>query len=810
MLLNYLKIAYRHLNKNRAFSLINIFGLTIGFLCFILIALYIHDELNYDRMHRDGADIYRVIQHETMEDGALRKVSTVAGRIGPESVSQLPEVADVVRISVYGRLTMGNDPETRGYEVFTVADSGFFNFFDFKLLKGNPNTALTEPNSIVISQKLANRYFGTGDAVGKMIKLNDNDMNVAGVMQDFPTNSHIQIDLLLSEAAVDQYFPWYRRFESSDWVTNSFATYVKLKPGQDKTSYENKLTQLVKQNYPSDKEFKSTFTLQPLADIHLYSSEIQDYQVNNSGFTPFYIYMFSVVALLILLIAALNYMNLSTAAAYKRTKEIGTRKTLGAGKASLIGQFMGEATMLSLISLVIAVALLQVIMPFVNEFANKRLSLSTLPFNWAAIIALTLIGCGILASLYPAFIVSRVSPVQAIKKEVRFASQSIPVRKVLVVAQFAISIIMISSTLIIYRQLNFMREKALGFDVENLVTVDINSGILRRQFEAVKHEFSQLTEVQKVAVSSRVPGEWKRFPIATVSRQEESIKADMIYVGVDSDFLSTYNIQLQEGRNFGNSPGDSTKVILTRLAVDQLGLKNPIGQVVVIPTVTWGGQIENLEQPFYAEVIGVVDNFYFESFRKKMMPLIFAYHNNPIHSIDYYTLRIKSSNWEKTLSELKRINEQFDPKNPVEYNFLDSKFAEFYQSDTKRGQIFLAFSSIIVLIACLGLFALVSFSIENRKKEIGVRKVLGASTESILNLLSKEFMMLVVIAFVIATPLVILTMRSWLSEFAYHVNFGVGTFALSGIIAILIAFVTISFRSIKAAVANPVDSLRSE
>ena len=810
MLFNYLKIAYRHLNKNRAFSLINIFGLTIGFLCFILIALYIHDELNYDRMHKDGANIYRVIQHETMEDGELRKVSTVAGRIGPESVSQFPEVADVVRISVYGRLTMGNDPETRGYEVFTVADSGFFNFFDFELIRGNPNKALTEPNSIVISQKLANRYFGTEDVVGKMIKLNDNDMNVSGVMQDFPTNSHLQIDMLLSEAAVDQYFPWYRRFESSDWTTNSFATYVKLKPGQDESGYENKLTQLVRQNYPADKEFRSTFTLQPLSDIHLYSSDIQDYQVNNSGFTPYYVYMFSVVALLILLIAALNYMNLSTAAAYKRTKEIGTRKTLGAGKWSLISQFLGEATILSLISLIVAIAILQVIMPFVNDFTNKSLSISTLPLEWAVIMTFTLIGCGVLASLYPAFIVSQVSPAEAIKKEIRFANRSIPVRKVLVVAQFAISIIMISSTLIIYRQLNFMRDKELGFDVENLVTVDINSGVLRRQFEAIKHEFAKLPEVQTVAVSSRVPGEWKRFPIASVHRQEESIKEDMIYVGIDSDFLSTYNIELLAGKNFSNSPGDSTKVILTQLAVDQLGLKDPIGQVVTIPTVAWGGQINDLREPFHAEIIGVVDNFYFESFRKKMMPLVFAYHNNPIHSIDYYTLRIKSSNWDKTLSELKRINEQFDPKNPVEYNFLDSKFAEFYRSDVKRGQIFLAFSAIIVIIACLGLFALVSFSIENRQKEIGIRKVMGASSQSIVNLLSKEFIVLVIIAFAIATPLVIFTMRSWLTEFAYHVNFGIGTFAISGAVALLIAFVTISFRSIKAAVANPIDSLRSE
>ncbi|MEQ8303718.1 MAG: FtsX-like permease family protein [Cyclobacteriaceae bacterium] len=805
----YFKLAYRHLLKNSTFSTINILGLTLGFLSFILIALYIHDELNFDQMHSDGKEIYRVLQHETMENGDVRNVAMVSGEIAVEARQQYPEVYDATRLTEFGRVTMGNDPQNRGYEHLIVADSNFFSFFDFKLLKGNPSTVLTQPEGIVITEKLAQKYFGTTDAMGKVVWMQDKDMFVAGIMEDFPTNSHIQFDLIVPREAVRTIYPQFTRFYEPNWASNSYATYLKLKL-QSRESFERSLTALVEDNYPSDKDFRSVFTVQALDDIHLHSAEIQDYQINVSGFTPFYMYMFSAVAFLILLIASLNYMNLSTAAAFKRTREIGTRKTLGARKGSLIGQFLGEAILLCLISLALAVALAQIILPVVNDFTLKTLSLASLSVSWATIIGLTLIGCGVIASLYPAFIVSKVSPVDAIKREIKLANRSIPIRKILVIAQFAVSIIMISSTLIIYRQLNFVREKELGFDEENLVTVDINSGILRRQFETIKNEFLKIPEVEAVTVSSRVPGEWKQFPIASVNRSSESIGENMIFIQMDEDFLDTYKLKLLEGRNFSNNGADSTKVLLTRLAVEQLGLDNPIGQVVEIPQVMFGGRIRQSESPLRLEVIGVVEDFYFESLRKKMMPLVFGYHNNPIHVIDYYTLKVRTRDWNQTLDAIKNVNAKFDPNNPVEYNFLDSKIGEFYQSDARRGFIFLVFSMVIILIACMGLFALVSFSVENRKKEIGVRKVLGASAQSIVSLLSREFMKLVLVAFVIATPLVILTMNSWLSEFAYHVNINVGTFAISGVVSLFIAFATVSFRSIRAAMANPVDSLRSD
>ena len=808
MIFNHFKIILRHLAKNRVFSLINLFGLTLGFLCFILIGLYIHDELNYDMFHPDADRIVRVLQHETLESGEVRNVAPVAARIAPEVMKQFPEVEDVMRITGIGRITLGNDPADRDYEDIILTDTNFFTFFNFKLKRGDPASALVPPNAVVMSESLAQKYFGSESAFGKTILANGKDMTITGIMEDFPTNSSIQLDMIFSESTWISQYKEYNDYINSDWSSNNFTTFIKLKPGAEFKDVSDKITDLVKANYPADKTFRSEFSLQPLGSIHLYSDHIQG--AGNNGIKPFYLYMFAAVAFLILLIACLNYMNLSTALAFKRTREIGTRKTLGAGKGHLILQFLGEAFLLSLLSLCLAIGLVQFILPWVNDFTNKEMLIPAIPIQWAAATGTFMLIIGMLSALYPAFIVSKVSPVEAIKNEIKIANRSVPVRKILVVGQFAIAIVMISSTLIIYRQLRFMRGTELGFNNENLITIDINSGALRNNFEAIKNEFGSLPEVKHACVSSRVPGEWKNFPIAKVHATGEPLEQDMIYVGVDHDFLSTYNIPLREGRNFSNNPGDSTKIVLTQFAVEQLGLSDPVGQVIEIPSVRWGGSIATMEKPFVAEVIGVVDNFYFESFRSKMMPLVFAYHNNPIHAIDYYTLQVNTSNWNETLSKLKDISYKFDTENPLEYTFLEGRFEEMYTADERRGQVFFIFSLIIVIIASLGLFALVSFSIQRRKKEIGLRKVMGASVRNIVELVSREFLVLIIIACTIAVPFTYLLMKNWLEDFAYHIKMSAGIFITSGILSIVIALVTICFRTIRAALANPVDSLRNE
>ncbi|MCW5911661.1 MAG: ABC transporter permease [Cyclobacteriaceae bacterium] len=816
MLKNYFQISLRQLMKNKTFTFINLFGLTFGFSCFIVITLYLFDELNFDMFHKDSEQIFRIVQQEQQEDGTIRHVAPVAARIGAEALKQLPEVDDAIRISSIGRGTLGNDPATRDYEQILIIDDNFFTFFDFSLIEGDPATALKQPDGIVISEKFAKKYFGNEPALGKSLwsNLMRNNQNVhfavTGIMKDFPKSSHLQFDLIFAEATWINTFSWYSNFMSSDWSSNSFITYIKLKPGADPKSFEDKLTALTKANYPADREFKSTFSLQPMRDIHLYSDNIQGNEINANTIKPFYLYLFGAVAFLILLIACLNYMNLSTAAAFKRTREIGTRKTLGAFKSQLIAQFSCEALLLSAFSLVLSIALLQAFLPVVNTFTEKELSVQSLPVNGILLLIFVMIAAGILSSLYPAFVIARVKPTEALKKEVKLGNRSLPVRKILVAAQFAISIVMIASTLVIYRQLDFMRGKELGFNHENLLVIDINSGALRRNFENVKAEFASVSEVQSITTSTRVPGEWKSFPIATVKPEGEPNGREMIYVGIDHDFLSTYNIKLLDGRNFTAGPADSTKVILTQLAVEQLGLTDPVGQMIEIPTTRWGGSIQQLEQPLKVEVIGVADNFHFESLRQTMMPVIFAAPNTAIQRIDYYTLKIKTANWSETLEKLKAANNRVDPDNPMEYTFLDNRFEEFYKADEKRGQIFLVFSSIIVLIACVGLFAVVSYTIESRTKEIGIRKVLGASVQSIVGLISKEFLLLVIIAGFVAVPVSYFLMRSWLQDFAYHVSMGADVFAMAGLIALIIALTTISFRSIKAALANPVESLRNE
>lgn len=813
---NYLKISFRQLAKNKVFAFINISGLTLGFTCFLLLALYIQDELSFDRFHRDADRIYRVVQHEQQADGTLRRMAQVSALLGKESDIQFEEIEESCALTSFGRVTIGNDPAGRAHERILSANENFFKFFDFQLVDGDPATALKNPDAVVLSETLARKYFGTEAALGKQIWSTFTRNNVpvyftvAGIMKDPPKNSHLQIHALFSEATWSTLFRGFDEYVTTDWTSNEYGTYLKVKPETNANALSQKISDLVKSHYPKDREFKSSFTLQPMSDIHLYSEGIQGNAVNSNGIKPLYLYLFGVVGALLLLIACLNYMNLSTAAAIKRTKEVGTRKSLGAQKAQLVWQFLTDSLVVSAFSVLVAVALTTLVLPLVNEFTEKEMSLTTLPVGWMVTACGIILVTAMLSALYPAFIATRVSVVDALKKEVKVGNRSLPVRKVLLVAQFAISIMMIASTFVIYRQLKFLREKDLGFNHENLVVIDINSARLRRNFEAVKSEFSQPSEVVDITTSTRVPGEWKTYPVPTVTSLNNPQGREMIFMGIDKDFLKTYDIHLLEGRTIDDPIADSLKIVLTELAVKQLGLTNPVGQIIEIPVVRYGASSETLDTPFRVEVIGVVEDFHAESLRNEMRAVIFGAPNTIIQQIDYYTLRIKTRNWDETIAKLKAINTKIDADNPLEYTFLDDRFEEFYSADAKRGQIFITLSIVVVLIACMGLFALVSYSVESRVKEIGVRKVLGASAQSIVGLVSKEFLLLVLIAGLIALPAAWYFAQQWLNDFAYRAAPGVGLFLLAALVALAIALATIAVRVFKAAAASPVKSLRSE
>ncbi len=818
MLKNYFKISFRHLAKNKTFAAINIGVLTLGFSCFLILSLYLYDELSFDGFHRDAGRIYRIVQHETQDNGTERSLASVAPAIGAEAKEQFPEVEDMCRLTALGRVTLGNDPMTRSHEPSLSADPNFFTFFDFPLVEGDPETALLEPDRIVISESIREKYFGKDPALGKQIWSGLSRqgqpvyLTVSGVMKDFPKNSHLDISILFSDATWHSIFKDYAQYVRTEWAEADYTTYLKVNPQSNIPDLIASIDKMVKANYPVEKEFRSKFDLQPLPEIHTQSSHFLSAanEFNARSIKPFYLYMFAALALILLATACLNYMNLSTAVAIKRTREIGTRKTLGAPHFHMVGQFLTDSVVMTTFSLLLAAGIVQTALPYVNRFTDKDISLLGLPAAWLAAAVALVFFMGILSAAYPSYIAMQVSVVDAMKRKIKVGSGSLSVRKTLLIVQFAISIMMIASTLVIHRQLEHMREKDLGFRYDNLLVVDINSRALRNNFETVKNEFANPSEVISVTTSTRVPGEWKSFPVASAKTNHNTNGSDMIFVGIDKDFLDTYQIKLLEGRSIIDPVADSTKIVVTQLALEQLGITDPIGQIIEIPRVRYGETSVDFDRSFRAEIIGVVEDFHFESLRSQLMPVIFGAPNTVIQQIDYYTLKINTNDWAKTLETLKEINHQLDPDNPLEYTFLDSRFAEMYKADTKRSRIFLTLSIVVVLIACLGLFALVSYAVENRIKEIGVRKVLGASVGSIIGLISREFLLLVLIAGGIGLPAAWFFMHSWLEEFAYRVPFGIWIFGQAIVVTMIIAFTTIGLRTLGAATMNPVKSLKSE
>jgi len=811
MLRNYLKVALRNLWKNKTYSFINILGLTLGLGCFLLIALYVFDELTYDRFHKKSPQIYRVVETRVTPEGKQLKVAAVAYKISEQAPVGIPEVKMAARLSIFGRSNVSDTGRTHVfYELFYLANPEFLRMFDFKLLEGDRATALNAPRSVILTESTAKKIYGVSSVIGRTL-LTDRDSllyTVTGILEDFPSHSHISFNMVFSEASLTG--QGYRDFIAADWASNSFPTYLLLDKEANAEEAAQKLNKLVASkriNQPG----KSELVLQPLKDIHFHSADIEGTAAEQKGNLS-YIYIFSIVALFVLLIACINYMNLTTARFTSRSKEIAVRKVAGAGWKNLISQFLAEAFIMAIIALVLALAVTWLVLPAFNNFTGKKLSLDTgTDYRvWLGIL-ITVLVVGLFAGAYPAFYQSRLKPFLLLKNKIQQNKGQLTLRKGLVIFQFALSIIMIVATLVVYLQMKFVNSIDMGFNREQLVVVDINSGNVRRSAETIKNEYAKITGVKAVSVTSRVPGEWKVIPKVKARLQGGgSEKNDVYFMAVDDKFLETFEAKLLAGRNFTTNPGDSSAVMINETAAAELGIKEPSEQLIEIPSLAFSGNVSVLNTPFIGRVVGITKDFNFRSLREKVAPLIMAYKDNPVHNIDYFTLRVTTDHVDQTLKQLEGVLNKIDASHLFEYNFLDQQWDVFYREDRKRQTIFLSIAIMTILIACLGLFGLSTYAAEQRIKEIGIRKVLGASVIQLIAMLSKDFVKLVLIAAVIAIPVAGWMMEGWLNDFAYRTRVYWWVFVIAGIIALLIALLTVGLKALKAAVTNPVKSLRTE
>ena len=799
MVKNYLKIAFRNMLRHKLYTLINIIGLTIGITSSCLIFMYVNDELSYDAFHDKADRIYRIVEVHTSVEPA-RYYGQTAPAVGPALAKDFPQVINQTKINQpWGHIDIIWEGQRLSERGWLIGDQHFFELFDFEFIEGSPETALNEPNQVVITNELAKKYFGNTNALGQVMNFNTLEpIKVSGVIKAIPTNSHIQFDLMLSR---NTFFREWENYNQS-WDDYGAYTYVLLDKNNDIKSVEEVIPTFVEQ-YLGDNPQKRNFRLQPLREVYL-DSENVEFGISGIKGDSYYVYIFLAIGIFILLIACINYINLATAKSMQRAKEIGLRKVSGAGRGQLIVQFLCESMLITFIAFMFSVGLTDLLMPFFNQLSGKSLVFSDeLPGRNLQLLFITTLFIGLVSGSFPAFYLSKLKPTDTLKGEVRTSVGNLKLRQILVIVQFTLSIIMIVSTVVVSHQMNYIKNKKMGFNFEGMLVVDINNGNVRRSFQAMKSEFAKVPGVQTVAVSSRVPGEWKNIVEVFVKggrRLQPDDSVQSFFMGFDKDMLATYDMQLVSGSNFsGNEGSDSTNVLVNETAVELFGWDDPIGEEFEIGNV-----------PYKFKVIGVVKDYHFQSLHQKIGPLIMGYRINPVRVIDYFSIKIDSRNISEAIASVTAVHEKFDDATPIEYHFLENQLANFYQNDLRAGRLFAIGAGLTIFIACLGLFGLASFVIQRRTKEIGLRKALGASVTSLLLLLIKSFTSQVIISFVIATPVAYLLMKKWLGFFTYKIGLGAGNFLLAGIITLAIAILTVSYRAFKTSMVNPADTLKRE
>lgn len=805
MLKNYLKIAYRTLLRNKSYSFINIFGLALGIASCLVIMLYVVDELRFDMFHSKADRIYRVMEEQDLKDRGLIKVGVTARPVAMGMVEEFPEVA--TKTSFLDRMTLGRFPLQYGDKLFhegdyIIAEPSFFDVFDFGVVSGNPESFLTEPKSVVLTEATANKLFGNENPMGKTIELGRDwlgDCRVTGVIKNPPKNSHLQFSMLISFATVQQIEDAASALTSWDW--DQFSTYIVLNENASIESVREKIPAFTKTHQAETFGVTRKLILQPLSDVHFGSAEVE-FERNYDKSDITYIYVFSAIALFIIIIASINYMNLTTARSLNRAREVGLRKVVGAERSQLITQFLYEAFVITFAALLIAALLVEIILPSFNAFTGKELGLK-IGSNYMLILAVVAgtFLVGLISGIGPAFVLSRFKAVTALKGEVRSSTGRSYLREGMVVFQFTLSIVMIFATVVVFNQMNYISNTNLGFIKDRIVTIDINSRAARTNFEAMRTEFGRHPNVESVTVTTRVPGEWKHLHEVSTNRyglgEDDLFSAN--FIGADHNFINTFGMEILEGRNFTENPADSNSVILNEAAVQAYGFDDPLGKQIVIP---------NAE--YTATVVGVVKDFHFRSLHEKIGPLVLGYWYNPVTAIDYYAARLGGGSVKETLEHFADVHASFDQSTPVEINFLDERINEFYKKDRTISMLINIAALLAVIIACMGLYGLSLFTAQKRTKEISIRKVLGASVPGLVVTFTKDFLKLVAIAAVIALPAAYYAVQLWLNDFAYRTDIGFGTFAISIAAAIVIAFGTISFQAVKVSYTNPAKSLKYE
>ena len=787
MLKNYLKIAFRNLLRNKAFSIINISGLAIGMASAILILLWIHNEVSYDQFHQKKDRIYEAWNRARFS-GKLQCWNTTPKVLASAVEKDIPDVEHAVRVN-WPSSFLFSVGEKRLTVQGNIVDSNFLQVFSFPLIKGDAKQVLMDMHNIVLTEKLAKKIFGNEDPMGKIIKIDNKDnFTVTGIAKDLPNNTRFDFEYLL---------PWsYLRYKGGDdanWGNNSTRTYVLLKPNASFASANEKIRKL-KIRYDKTEDPKWEMFLYPISRWRLYSRFKDGFE--NGGRIEF-VRMFAIIAVFILLIACINFMNLSTARSERRAREVGIRKVVGAQKGALVGQFIGESILLAFLAGILAVGIVQLSLPGFNRLTDKKLFIDYLSgSNWMFALAFILL-TGVIAGSYPAFYLSSFQPVRVLKGLYRSSKALVTPRKILVVLQFTFAIILIISTIIVRNQINYARSRDTGYDRSNLV-YHFLTGDLEKNYDLVKNELLSggiATSVSKT--SAPLTQGWSDTWDVKWSGKDPNDRTDFDIYNADGDLAKTAGLEIVKGRDFNlkTFPTDSAAVMLNESAVKAMNFKEPLGQIIQNNGIDW-------------HVVGVIKDFILQSPYYPMKPMVIQGGKGWFN-----VMHIKLNPANTTSQNLKKaetIFKKYNPEYPFEYKFIDEEYAAKFEDEKRTGTLTALFAGLTIFISCLGLFGLAAYMAQNRIKEIGIRKVLGASVTSITSLLSKDFLKLVIVSLVIASPVAGYVMYKWLQDFPYRVTIGWWVFAIAGIAAISISLVTVSFQAIKAATANPVKNLRTE